>query len=588
MLQRTYVLRAPGDTKDCISFFKGELPIGEIGEHRLLITIFTHWNELAAIREMAGAFRAAFPTAEIAGMTTSGGIQGGHVLLRQTVVSMQYFTSSQVQALLYDFSKRSVGDIGEDVYTFCRMKDAAAVALMITQQYHDLDPFYHALNRLPTNVPVVGGYADAFAPNEGTYVFDGHGVLSKGILAIIFSGQVKVLTRSVMGWQPLGHVMKVTATEGPLILKELDHKPAVYFYQKYLHSIDFSPSALPFPLVRTVDGVQLATQPLDSRSDGAILLNTSCREGDEVQMAYGDPNQIIQASQQVLSKFRDFAPEGMLLFSCMTRRLFLKEATSQILSEYFKIAPAPGGYVSGEIIRIGKTIYATNMTLITMAIRESDAPLPHQFSAPEDPVVLNETLSTIQRLATFITEATKELQETQKQLSFAATHDSFTGLLNRGSIEMLLVRHIGDMRMCQVPFSAIMVDLDSFKAVNDRFGHDMGDQILLRVSETMKQMIRPTDAAGRWGGDEFVILLPGANLAAASLVAERLRKAFHAIDILPGKEPFTASFGITTAFEGETEQNFYKRMDNALYMAKSAGRNQVILLDSEGQVMEVK
>jgi len=70
-------------------------------------------------------------------------------------------------------------------------------------------------------------------------------------------------------------------------------------------------------------------------------------------MAYGDPNQIIQASQQVLSKFRDFAPEGMLLFSCMTRRLFLKEATSQILSEYFKIAPAPGGYVSGEIIRIG-------------------------------------------------------------------------------------------------------------------------------------------------------------------------------------------------------------------------------------------
>ncbi len=588
MLQRTYLLRAVRDAKDCISFFRGELPAGEIGEHRLLITIFTHWNEPATIRAMVDAFSAAFPTAEIVGMTTSGGIDDGRVLLRQTVVSMQYFTSSQVYGLMYDFSKESVGDIGQDVYTFCRMKNAAAMALMITQEYHDLNPFYHALNQLPSDVPVVGGYAATDTAHEPVYVFDKHGVLSKGILAVIFSGKVKVLTRSVMGWQPLGHVMRVTATEGPLIIKQLDKKPAVYFYEKYLHSVDFSPSSLPFPLVRMVDGVPQAMLPMDARPDGALLMNTSCRVGDEVQMAYGDPNQIIQASQQALSKLRNFAPEGMLLFSCETRRLFLKDMARQILSGYSEIAPAPGGYVSGEIFRIGNKIYATNMTLISMAMRESDAPLPHQFSAPENPMVLNETLSTIQRLATFITEATKELQETQKQLSFAATHDSFTGLLNRGSIEMLLVRHIGDLRLRKVPFSAIMVDLDSFKTVNDRYGHDMGDRILLRVADTLKNMIRPTDAAGRWGGDEFVILLPGAGLAEASLVAERLRKAFHAIDLLPGDELFTASFGVTTSFDGETEQNFYKRMDNALYMAKSAGRNQVILLDTEGNVIEVK
>ncbi len=590
MLQRSYVLRTLGDAADCISFFQKELPpeASVISAHRMLITIFTHWNDTDRIRSMVDAFRAAFPMAEIAGMTTSGGVAGGRVVLRQTVVSLQYFENSEAQVLLYDFSKRTAEDIGADALSFCRLKEPAAVALMITQHFYDLVPFYDALNHLPADVPVFGGYADGYMAHDAVYVFDRNVVLSKGILAVVFSGGLKVLPHSVMGWQPLGHVMKVTATEGPLILKELDHKPAVYFYEKYLHSTDFRLDALPFPLVRTVDGVNLAMLPMDSREDGALLLNTPCRVGDEVQMAYGDPNQIIAASSQVLAKIHDFAPEGILLFSCLTRRIFLKEATSQILAGYRESCTAPGGYVSGEILRIQGTIYTSNMTLVSVAFRESETALPHKFKAKDDPVVFNETLSTIQRLATFITEATKELQETQKQLSFAATHDSFTGLLNRGSIEMLLVRHVSDMHMRQVPFSAIMIDLDSFKTVNDTYGHDMGDQILLKVSDTMRQMIRPTDSAGRWGGDEFVILLPGANLDAASLVAERLRKAFLAIDVLPDKAPVTASFGVTTAFEGESEQSFYKRMDNALYQAKEAGRNQVILLNTAGQVIEVK
>ena len=584
MLQKSYVLRSMRDMDGCISFFRKELPQNAQTDdgHRILISIFTHWNDLENIRAMTEALTFAFPQAEIAGMTTAGGIEGGWALLRQTVVTLQYFESSSVHVLLHDFSEIDMKEIGEDVYSHCRrLAPVSAVELMVTQQFYDLEPFYRALNQLPKEMPVFGGYADTYASHEAVYVFDRSAVLSRGILSVIFSGRVQVATHSVLGWQPLGHVMKVTANEGPLILKELDHKPAIYFYQKYLHSVDFSPTALPFPLVRTVDGRKLAMQPWDSRPDGAILLNTSCRVGDEVQMAYGDPNQIVQASHRALASIRDFVPEGMILFSCQTRRLFLKEATNQILAEYAETSVTSGGYVSGEILRIGGKIYGTNMTLTTISFREAEAAAPHAFHELENPVVLNETLSTIQRLATFITEATKELQETQRQLSFAATHDSFTGLLNRGSVEMLLGRHLGDTRLRQVSFSAIMIDLDSFKVVNDTYGHDKGDQILLAVSDVMKRMIRPTDAAGRWGGDEFVILLPGAKLSEAACVAERLKKAFHAIDILPDHMTVTASFGVTTASTDETEQSFYKRMDNALYKAKDAGRDQVILMDGE-------
>lgn len=226
------------------------------------------------------------------------------------------------------------------------------------------------------------------------------------------------------------------------------------------------------------------------------------------------------------------------------------------------------------------------MTLISVCFREGEAPLVNTAKKHHTPVVLGEALSTVQRLATFITETTKELAETQKQLSFAASHDSFTGLLNRGSIEKMLCRCHEDASARQLAFSALMIDLDTFKHINDTFGHNKGDEVIREVAAIMKRMIRPTDFAGRWGGDEFVIILPGTALANARIVANRLQQAFQTIQ-LPDHSFLTASIGCTTASPDETEQTFYKRMDDALYLAKEGGRNRIILLDAGHQAKEV-
>lgn len=108
-------------------------------------------------------------------------------------------------------------------------------------------------------------------------------------------------------------------------LRSLDHKPAAYFYQKYLHSTDFGKSELLFPLVRSRHQVQLSILPLESRSDGALQTNVFSHVGDQVQMAYGDPDQVILSSREALGHIERFAPEGMLLISCV----------------------APGGYMNG-------------------------------------------------------------------------------------------------------------------------------------------------------------------------------------------------------------------------------------------------
>lgn len=584
MIQLSYRLRSLGDIENCIHFFATSyIP----RKHHILISIYTHWNKPETIREMTRLFCDAFPEAEIAGMTTAGGIENGRMHLRQTIVTIQFFEKSDVHAAIYDFSKEPMETLGERALADCQKeKDLSAVLLFLTQQYYDFEPFLTALDKLSKDIPICGGYAHTYLQGDGIYVFTKYAILSRGILLITYAGAVQVLTESVMGWQPLGRTMTITAMDGPLVIQALDHKPAIHFYQKYLHSTDFEKSQLLFPLVRNAHQFRLAVLPLDAKSNGALQTNVFSHVGDQVQMAYGDPDQVILSSREVLCHIERFVPEGMLLLSCVTRRYFLKEDINQILSAYSDFCVTAGGYVNGELIRIAGKTQTTNMTLVSISFREGEAPIRNTPKKHHTPVVLGEALSTVQRLATFITETTKELAETQKQLSFAASHDSFTGLLNRGSIEEMLCRCHDDARARGLTFSALMIDLDTFKRINDTFGHAKGDEVICEVASILKHMIRPSDFAGRWGGDEFVILLPGTTPPSALIVASRLQKAFRRIQ-LPDRSFLTASIGCTTASPEETEAGFYKRMDDALYLAKEGGRNRIILLDAEHQVKEV-
>ena len=580
MIQKSYCLRSLGDIENCIRLFAASyVP----GKQSILISIYTHWNKPETIREMIRLFCDAFPEAEIAGMTTAGGIDNGRMQLRQTVVTIQFFEKSDVHTAIYDFSQEPMGELGEKARSFCqRQKDLSALLLLMTQRYYNFEPFLTALDKLGKDIPICGGYAHTYRNEDGIYVFTKDAILSRGILLVTFSGDVKVMTTSVMGWQPLGRTMTITAIDGPLVIRSLDHKPAAYFYQKYLHSTDFGKSELLFPLVRSRHQVQLSILPLESQSNGALQTNVFSHVGDQVQMAYGDPDQVILSSREALGHIERFAPEGMLLISCVTRRYYLKEDVNQILSAYSDFCVAPGGYMNGELIRIDGKTQATNMTLISVCFREGEAPLVAATRKPHAPVVLGEALSTIQRLATFVTETTKELAETQKQLSFAASHDSFTGLLNRGSIEEMLCRYHKDTRARRLNFSALMIDLDTFKHINDTFGHAKGDEVICEVASILKHMIRPTDFAGHWGGDEFLIILPGSTLETAKTLSIHMKDALLHAHVLPDDSPVSASFGVTIARPGELEQSFYKRVDNALYTSKENGKNRITIFDANG------
>lgn len=194
-------------------------------------------------------------------------------------------------------------------------------------------------------------------------------------------------------------------------------------------------------------------------------------------------------------------------------------------------------------------------------------------------------MTTIQRLVSFITVSTAELEKTNalleeanRKLSYMASHDGLTGLLNRERIEAIMYGFVGEKRRTREDFSAIMIDLDDFKSINDVLGHSEGDRVLQEVSSIFRQEIQLPGQAGRWGGDEFVILLPCTSEEQAFHIAEALKKEIGLkVKCLDGR-PVSASFGVTQSGEGETFNSFYRKMDTALYRAKFRGKNRIFTI----------
>ncbi len=166
----------------------------------------------------------------------------------------------------------------------------------------------------------------------------------------------------------------------------------------------------------------------------------------------------------------------------------------------------------------------------------------------------------------------------QERLERLAEFDSLTGLYNRRAILGWLDRQIKHGRRYDEEFSLLMLDIDHFKKVNDRYGHLIGDDVLQELATLVRREIRDTDIAGRYGGEEFIIILPRAGLASALNVAERIRRAIEAEEMKDSRGNvfhITVSQGLSCYRPGEDVYSLISRADAALYKAKESGRNRV-------------
>jgi diguanylate cyclase (GGDEF)-like protein/PAS domain S-box-containing protein len=177
----------------------------------------------------------------------------------------------------------------------------------------------------------------------------------------------------------------------------------------------------------------------------------------------------------------------------------------------------------------------------------------------------------ITHYVSFSKDSTDRLKQ-ELALKDLASRDPLTGLLNRRSGEHLLKQYDDEKRQSKKLLCLIMIDIDNFKKINDTFGHAIGDQILISSSQLLKNKARNTDSVIRWGGEEFLIIVPDSRLQDGLEFAERIRKSIeqHTEEVV-GR--ITASFGVAELSPDETTASLLNRADKALYKAKLDGKN---------------
>lgn len=194
------------------------------------------------------------------------------------------------------------------------------------------------------------------------------------------------------------------------------------------------------------------------------------------------------------------------------------------------------------------------------------------------------------KLELAVTERTIELHEANKRLMTLTRVDPLLGVGNRRSMDEELIKIAERARRYQRPFSIALLDVDNFKAFNDYYGHQLGDNALVRIATTLRSAVRVADTVYRYGGEEFLVLLPEVGISGAATAAEHMREAVESLAI----NHQLAEPGVVTVSVGVAEENILepklntliKRADNALYAAKAGGRNRIEMCraDDDGDI----
>jgi diguanylate cyclase (GGDEF)-like protein len=172
--------------------------------------------------------------------------------------------------------------------------------------------------------------------------------------------------------------------------------------------------------------------------------------------------------------------------------------------------------------------------------------------------------------------ANQALQRANAELARMATTDPLTGIANRRHFEQLADAARAQAKRYAKPLSLLMFDIDHFKRINDRFGHLTGDQVLVELTGLVARALRDTDTLARWGGEEFVVIMPHCAASDAMQLAHKLR-ALIANRAFAEVGGVTVSLGVAEFKPDESVDDWFKRVDNALYEAKAGGRNTVRL-----------
>ena len=511
----------------------------------ILVQLFFSSDNLEWINQVTDAVLTVMPEAIVVGATTDGEIANGKTLTNSTVFSISVFAKTTLRVVADTCLPGEELALGEGLrdQLLKQEQQIAGVLFLATPLSINVSSLLDGLASEGINFPLFGGGAGDYAVMEHSLVIANRQTIDCGAVVVALISDDLVIEND---------------------------------QQFFLNSLEF-----PFLVKR--DNELLGRTPMKATEDGGIHFIADVKPGDKFRIGYGDPKEIIAHAKHARDELGKFCPEAIFLYTCCCRRFLMQNDVEMETLPFEEVAPTAGFYTYGEFLGKGSHISHYNSTMLGMREGEPKQPMdcdvvswaPEADLADKPDLYKNQHIRVVTQLIHFIETITAELEDRNRELMQLAVTDKLTGLFNRAKLDQVLDEEIVRHNRYGTEFCVIMADIDDFKMINDTFGHHKGDAALMAFSDILRQSIRANDTAGRWGGEEFLIVLPHTSVDAAAQTAEKIRALVASGDYGEVKT-VTASFGVLAHKPGETVDDVLLRADMALYAAKRKGRNAVV------------
>ncbi len=585
MIQFQYVYDSHDSLK---SFLESEQLLDSAKKAKsILIQVYSAETGATFLKEIIKLIKdtPCYNNAIIVGATSFGEIINGKALTHQTVLGISFFESSELFVFNQSCEHDEYNAGHEIALSIDRIEEqVAGILLLTTPNSINTQKLFEGISSHGEDYTLFGGAAGDYGSPQESLVFSDDLILNKGAIAVVFCGDdLHIKCKSFLGWQALSQQMTITDCN-EMVVRTIDDKPAFDIFAKYLgikNDENFIMNVISFPLLIERDNEILARVAFAADTDGCLHFNADIKAGDLFRLGFCDPQKMTMDSISLQDELIEFSPQTVFLYSCCCRRIVLPGYINLEMQPIEAVAPTFGFYTYGELYGTTNNPRLLNSTMVVVGFREGDYIKKDKHKKQSRNIIdyLNDpdairNARNVARLVHFSKTITEELEQTNQMLKRLSVTDKLTGLYNRQKLDQALIDEFKRVERYDQDLSLIILDIDHFKSVNDTYGHLAGDRILIEISKILIQDNRKTDIIGRWGGEEFMILLPNTNETAALCVAEKIRLAIE-LAVFPEVGQITSSFGVTSYVLEDCIENLIYRADKALYKAKYHGRNQV-------------
>ncbi|MFT6928054.1 MAG: diguanylate cyclase (GGDEF)-like protein [Psychromonas sp.] len=574
-----------------IQELRENLDLSAINVEQTLIQIFSGFILKEEIQAIQQIFEEKNNKATFIGTTTAGEIFAGRTAKKSIVVSITEFEQTRVNH--YHFCNDSDLQLGIGIAQSMNQADIKAGILFLSGLTLNATRVVEGIRSVNATLPIAGGVAGDNGFLKETFVFNQQSIYNKGAVVVALNSQIlRVFNDYQLGWQPIGPVMTVTKIEENR-LYELDGISVEKVYRKYFGDriADKLPfSATEFPLITNDEGMQFCHIFTHKYADGSMQIAANFATGDNVRFSFGNVDLIIERSKAAIKEYEKLKPEVIFNFSCICRSTFLQTKVSLELEHFNFIAPTCGFFTYGEFFQKNNNLYLLNNSLTVLGLSENkiqtqvnDLEEYKNYNVYDNKhfMILDALTHLTNRVIADLEASNSELKAIQNKLKEQANRDYLTNLYNRRYFNEIANDFIELSIRDKKPISIIMLDIDNFKQINDKYGHAVGDEILKSLALILLNSTRSSDVVSRFGGEEFTILLPLTDIHSAFKLAEKLRLAVQNTQLSCNFViNVTISLGVSQ-FDVKNDKSILEaleRGDNGLYQAKDNGRNKVAMI----------